>query len=114
MEKFHVRWTKIQNELVKVREECVEYLTNTLKQDKYKEGIFPTTEDGETVCVTYDGGRHPEYDANPYSIVNRVYAEDAEIYLDTEDCTEYNIDRIDTDELVWLCMFIADNIVSTD
>ena len=36
-------------------------------------------------CVTYDGGNHPEYAANPFSMVQRVYLENNKIYLDTSD-----------------------------
>lgn len=51
------------------------------------------------VCVTYDGGRHPEYDANPYSRVERVYLENGKIYLETEDCTRYDVCNIYASEL---------------
>ena len=51
------------------------------------------------ICVTYDGGNHPEYDATPYSHVERVYCENGNVYLDTEDCTHYDIYNITASEL---------------
>lgn len=46
-------------------------------------------------CVTYDGGRHPEYDANPYSMIQRIYLENGKIYLDTSDAEGLAFDDLD-------------------
>ena len=50
------------------------------------------------IFVTYDGGNHPEYDAPTYSHVERVYCENGNVYLDTEDCTHYDIEYITASE----------------
>lgn len=46
-------------------------------------------------CVTYDGGRHPEYDANPYSQIQRIYLEKGKIYLETEDAVGLDFENLD-------------------
>lgn len=78
--------------------ECCDYLRETLKENGNRIDLQSVEEEGYApVCVTYDGGRHPEYDANPYSQVYGVFLneEDNEIYLETEDCDEYSLDRVD-------------------
>ena len=91
-----------------LRKECVKFLKRKLK-DNGKIDLTEMEEDCGTVCVTYDGGRHPEYDTNAYSTVWSVFKKDNEIYLETEDCDEYSIDRIDTMELYGVCDFIAES-----
>ena len=49
--------------------------------------------------IAYDGGNHPEYASNCYSRLNSVYLKDGEIFLDIEDCDEYEIDRINYDDV---------------
>lgn len=46
-------------------------------------------------CVTYDGGRHPEFDANPYSQIQRIYLENGKIYLETEDAVGLDFENLD-------------------
>ena len=60
------------------------------------------------MSVPYDGGNHPEYASNCFSNVNSVYLKNDTIYLDIEDCDEYEIDRVDTEEV----FNIADALVS--
>jgi len=60
-----------------------------------------------SVCVTYDGGRHPEYASNAYSEVYGAFIKDNRIYLDCEDSDEYDIDRIwNVDELTDVLDFL--------
>lgn len=108
MQKFQIMWNKISKELKELRQECVNYLTEQLNKPEHKDGISCEPDGGGSVCVTYDGGRHPEYDSNPYSTVKGVYLKDGKIMLDTEDYDEYSIDRIDTVELLSVCDFIED------
>lgn len=108
MKKFQIRWDKISKQLALLREDCIAYLTEELNKEGNKNGISCESDDGCDVCVTYDGGRHPEYDSNPYSTVNAVYLKDGKIMLDTEDCDEYDIERIDTVDLFNVCNFIED------
>lgn len=81
----------------------MEYLMAELKKaDGNIIGFFD--ENGEPIisefCVTYDGGRHPEYNANPFSTVYSVRLENGEILLDTEDCDEYPIKHLDKMEAI--------------
>ena len=46
-------------------------------------------------CVTYDGGNHPEYNANPFSPIQRIYLKDGKIYLETEDADGLSFDDLD-------------------
>lgn len=64
----------------------------------------------ESVCVTYDGGNHPEY-ANPYSVVNALYIKNDEIAIDCEDCDEYHFDSVTTDEIKAIADFLLGNCV---
>ena len=64
----------------------------------------------DSVCVTYDGGNHPEY-ANPYSLVNALYDKDGKIAIDCEDCYEYYFDSVTTDEIKAIADFLLGNCV---
>jgi len=88
-----------------VEKRCKAYLKRTLKKAKNHRLDF-CDENGEDydnkyVCVTYDGGRHPEWGINPFSQVYAAYLDSkGHIMLETEDCEEYEIERIDWAELV--------------
>ena len=52
------------------------------------------------VAVTYDGGNHPEYASNAFSDVIDVHLdENGNVELCTEDCYEYEVDRVCAAEL---------------
>lgn len=108
MQKFQIMWNKISKELKELRQECVNYLMEQLNKPEHKDGISCEIEDGTSVCVTYDGGNHPEYASNAFSTVKGVYLKNGEIVLDTEDCSEYYIDDVCTTELLGVCDFIED------
>lgn len=95
----------LENEL---RKECENWLDKVLG-DGEEFDLTEVEDDGDSVCVTYDGGRHPEYNSNASSDVARVFKKDGKIYLDIEDCEEYDIERVDAMELYGVCMFIYDN-----
>ena len=61
-------------------------------------------------CVTYDGGRHPEYDATPYSRVTRVFFSNGKLKLETEDVCGYDIEFISADELCGLAFAVEETI----
>lgn len=50
--------------------------------------------------VAYDGGNHPEYASNCFSSVNAIFKKDGHVYLDIEDCEEYDIDSLSINELM--------------
>lgn len=88
-----------------VKRRCKAYLKRTLKKAKNHRLDF-CGEDGvdygnEYVCVTYDGGRHPEYATNAFSQVYGAFLDSkGNIMLEIEDCEKYEIERIDWNELV--------------
>lgn len=92
-----------------LREECCDYLRKVLKENGNSIDLQSEDEDYAIVCVTYDGGNHPEYAANPYSQVYGIFLneKDNEIYLETEDCDEYCIDRVDSVMEVYnICLLV--------
>ena len=74
---------------------------------------------GDSVCVAYDGGHHPEYASNAFDMVKGVYLKYHEgrkqmlIMLDTEDDDEYYIGNIDWDEIYSVALFLY-GITETD
>ena len=72
--------------------------------------IYEENDYEDSVCVTYDGGNHPEY-ANPYSLVNALYDKDGKIAIDCEDCDEYYFDSVTTDEIKAIADFLLGNCV---
>ena len=56
---------------------CLEYINSCLDDAEnecikfYDDDMEPLG--GEYCCVTYDGGRHPEYAATPYAFVYAIF-----------------------------------------
>jgi hypothetical protein len=109
-EKFQVlsdKWLLLQG---KVRKECIKFLEKTLKANNNHLEWDDSELDG-SVCVTYDGGNHPEYASNAFSTVTGIdLNERGEITLDIEDDSEYDIENITTEELYDICDFV-DNVL---
>ena len=80
----------------KVREISLETIKSVLSK---ADGNYVEISDDNMLCVPYDGGNHPEYASNCFSRLNSVYLKDGEIFLDIEDCDEYEIDRIKYDDV---------------
>lgn len=106
--KFQKIGEQVSDLMRPLRKECVKFLKKKLK-DNGKIDLIEIEDDCGIVCVTYDGGRHPEYATNAFSTVLSVFKKDNEIYFETADCDEYSIDRIDAMELYGVCDFIAEN-----
>lgn len=66
------------------------------------------------ICVSYDGGNHPEYASCICCSVMRIYLNGKKIYLDLEDESEYDLDRVSTEEIVWMCNDIITNFNSVE
>lgn len=95
LNKIYAEWEKLNYELFQESKDYIkECLSKTIDNS--------VSIDECNICVTYDGGRHPEYDANPYSHVERVYCENGNVYIDTEDCTRYDINNITAIELFYI------------
>lgn len=116
MEKTIELWLQITPMLKKVEDECLAYIKGELEKadDNY---ISFLDEDGEPiggdmVCVTYNGGRHPEYASNTIDMVKGVYLKWHEgrketlIMLDTEDDDEYYIGNIEISEIYGVALFL--------
>lgn len=64
----------------------------------------------EGIYVSYDGGNHPEYASCIACDVLRIYLKDDQIFLDLEDEPEYGLDRVPTQEVVWMCNDLIINL----
>lgn len=85
------------------------YLKKVLEEAEGKRIDIDEEESGY-LCVTYDGGRHPEYDSNPFSTIHGVFLnEQGKICLDIDDCEEYGIDRINWDDVVSIAELVYDS-----
>lgn len=106
MEKFQKiakKWIGVQDEL---RRECIEFLKRVLQANN-NHLEWDDSELDSSVCVTYDGGNHPEYASNAFSTVTAIdLNKDGFITLEIEDCPEYWLDDVSTDEVWALCDFI--------
>ena len=92
----------------KIKEGCLEYLKKVLKENG---GRISCEVKDEFITVPYDGGRHPEYASNEFSNVDEVYIEDDKIFLSIEETDEYEIDRINDDDLYNMAMFIYEKVL---
>lgn len=104
--KLNELWNSYSNCRAAYKEAAEEYIKENLATFENSrlefEKIDPEFEDNTGgLCVTYDGGNHPEYDTNPYSTVNAIYLDRGKIYLDTADCNAYALSRVwqNTDEV---------------
>lgn len=101
-------WFEIES---KLKKELIDYLKEVLAQNNNKLD-WSNIEDvmDYRPTVTYDGGNHPEYASTMYSDVYGIYMEDNNIYLDTAECSEYDIDRISVSELYDVAEFVDNNL----
>lgn len=101
-EKFQKTYSNVCDILSTLRKECEEFLMRVLTINA---GQIDTYDDDSDECVSvcYNGGAHPEYASNCYSIVRSVYIKNGKIYLDIEDDDEYPISEITAIELVHVC-----------
>ena len=92
LNKIYAEWQKLNDELFQESKDYINvFLLKTIDNS--------VSIDECNLYVTYDGGNHPEYDATPYSHVERVYCENGFVYIDTEDCTHYDIENITASDL---------------
>lgn len=105
-EEFHKAVNQYAKTATKLRDICVKYLTATLKLNDGNID-WEDVELSEFVSVPYDGGNHPEYASNVFSIVYGVFFdEEKNICLKTEDCDHYYICDVTTDGLADLVSFL--------
>ncbi len=88
-----------------VRVESIEFLKEVTKE---KNGYFDLMQydDFGSICVTYDGGNHPEYASNAFSTVQAVKLDGDKLVLETEDTDWYDTGNVETFELYGVASFI--------
>lgn len=95
MKKTIKNWKKRLTLETQIKEGCMDYI----KAELEKHDNFIDLSETDGVCVVYDGGNHPEYASNAFSEVYSVFMKDGNIYLNTEDCDQYDIESITLDNL---------------
>ena len=86
----------------KLRIVCLTWLKSQLKKIPSMDFSYIDS----CISVNYNGENHPEYASNCFSNVEGVYLKDGNIYLHIEDCDQYDIDELTTDEVFDLCDYI--------
>lgn len=118
IKKFDIAYEEYLDSVGKVREVCIEMLTEVCNRTESKgislEKLKNWCDDnGEGYpTVSYDGGNHPEYASNCYSSVDGICIKHDPIhgdklFLDIEDDTTYSVDRVLTVDLIGLCDVIT-------
>lgn len=106
-EKVFEVYEKADNELHEV---CENYLKGVLKNEDIDWDYEELEENGIEMYlpyVSYDGGRHPEYNSTNCSMVLDVFLnEDDEVCLELEESEEYNVDRVGSHDLYNVAFFV--------
>ena len=92
----------------KIRRTCLDILMKLLSEE---DGNRVEISEENMMSVPYDGGNHPEYASNCFSMVNAVYLKDDVIYLDIEDCDAYEIDRVDDNFVFQIAEAVVNQLV---
>ena len=92
----------------KIKNGCLDYLKKVLKENG---GEISCNVEDEFLTVPYDGGRHPEYASNEFSNVDAIYLKDDKVFLSIEETDEYEIDRINDDDLYNVAMFVYEKVL---
>jgi hypothetical protein len=96
--------------LSKARTSCMEYITEKVKENG-GEIVFDTDYDAENINIMYDGGNHPEYASNCFSFLTRAYINDDSLTFEIEDSNDYDVDRVNTDDLMAIAEAIHDSVI---
>ena len=98
------------NIATQLKQECVDYLTQVTKENGSIK--FDLDQEDEYVCVSYDGGRHPEYDSDLYATVYGVSFNDDEnrLSIDMEYNDDYTVDRLSADEVYTLALAVYNKL----
>ena len=92
----------------KIRKTCLDILIDLLSEE---DGNRVEISEENMMSVPYDGGNHPEYASNCFSMLNAVYLKDDVIYLDIEDCDAYEIDRVDNEVVFQIAEAVVNQLV---
>lgn len=95
----------------KIRKKCEDYIRRVLEENGGSID-FDDYEVDEYVSVPYDGGRHPEYASNCFSIVNGIYlGSNGGITINTEDCDEYPLESVDWYHVYCIAEYLNNQIL---
>ena len=72
---------------------------------------FDTEYDDQNITIAYDGGNHPEYASNCFSSVYAVTLCLDDIMFNIQDSSEYDIDRVETADLLTICEAIKISLI---
>ena len=108
MEKYQKTFEEITPLLKRMREECFEFLNRALSEHPNGFGLKEFEDNsGVSVCVTYDGGNHPEYASNAFSqVLSVIKSNDGNVIFETED-DDIEADCLNTIEIVSVCDVIS-------
>ena len=98
------KWNEANAELYK---ESEKYIKSQLEVLPNNEIVIDYDNCAYIPSVVYDGDR---YDSYAYSTVERVYLKDGNVYLDVEDASGYNIDRINAASLFDVALAVKETI----
>ena len=99
---FEVAFDKCKKANTELQQEGEKYIKSQLE-------VLPNNE----IVIDYDNCTYiPSvvYDSNAFSNVERVYLKDGNVYLDIEDASEYNIDRINAESLFDVALAVKETI----
>jgi hypothetical protein len=101
-----VRFEILAEEYFKVGEAMRKSAINWLrvKLRRFKEMDFGML-DKQFTC-SYDGGANPECANNCFSVVEGVYLKGDDVFINLEDCDNYEIDKLSNDEVYNLCDYV--------
>ena len=107
MEKYQKTFEEINPLLKRMREECFEFLNRALSENPDGFDLQDYADKVGMVCVTYDGGNHPEYASNAFSqVLSVTKRKDGSVIFETED-DDIEADSLDTIEIAGVCDVIS-------
>lgn len=110
--KFREIGDQVEVLMSELRKESIKYITDAVKNNG-SISIYDEDEN-DPVYVSYDGGSHPEYASNLYSMVYDAHINTAgKLALCIEDSDDYEIDRCSTMEIYEVACMI-DNLFGDD
>ena len=105
------KYTKLLPAIVEIEEDCSSYLKDVCNRNGGTIDLYRDGDNDNYVCVGYDGGNHPEEQNNMYSRVLAVSINDNdEVVLDTEDCEELPIWRLNWEDTYGVASFVYEYI----
>lgn len=113
IEKKYHRTAKLFSQAVtSFRTVALDYLKSLLEEHGRIYFNFNGDSPDEVVCVAYDGGRHPEYNSNMFSIVISVFLDgNGNILLELDEDGEYGINHVCTQDIYSVIHAITDHVI---